>query len=62
MWSQNFWTTWKTHEDTPKLVPDETSEAKPPIGDKQTEDADGKVDDIPEEWRAEEAGFVHAGP
>ena len=41
----------ETHQDTPKLVPEETAAANFQIGDKQTKDADAKMDDPPDEWR-----------
>jgi len=41
----------QVHEDTPKLVPDDTSEAKPPTMDKPTEDAQVKAGNISDEWR-----------
>ncbi len=40
----------ETHEDTPTLVPDEKSETKLPIAEKQAEDAAGKVDGLSDEW------------
>jgi hypothetical protein len=51
MWSPSFWTIWKFHEDTPKLVPDEPSEAKLPTADKLAEDVTEKVGEITDEWR-----------
>jgi len=41
----------EVHEDAPKLVPDEPSEAKLPAADKLAEDANEKVGDITDEWR-----------